>query len=135
MKSTLKHAFGLLVLLTFASLIGCKSDEPAPKPPMASGPIVPITTADLNAAKLQNAAVPQAVQTAFKHDYPEAAISNIELQMTSAGQSFYTISFIQKGVGGVGRYFRHRRAIARELTLDRRQHDGRLEADLPAGRN
>ena len=80
--------------------MGCKSKEPKPY----TGPAAPASVAEINAAKLQNATVPQAVQTAFGHDYPSASIDTIETHNTSGGDLYYQITFIQNGKGGVARY-------------------------------
>ena len=70
-----------------------------------TGPAAPPTVSEINAAKMQNAVVPQAVQNAFARDYPGAAINTIEMQSTSAGDSFYKIVFIRDGKPGAAQYF------------------------------
>ncbi len=100
----MKATFIVVVLISFACVTGCKSSD-APKTGMNSGPAVPATTAEINAAKLQNAIVPEPVQTSFGRDYPGASINTIEVHNTSAGDSFYQITFIRQGAAGVARYF------------------------------
>jgi len=100
----MKATFIILALFSFALATGCKSNDP-PKPQANSGPAAPPTSAELNSAKLQNAVVPQAVQTAFDRDYPGSAINTIEIHSTSAGDSFYEIDYIRQGSPGVARYF------------------------------
>ena len=91
----------LIVLLGLAAAPGCKSHS-NPEP---TGPAAPPTVSEINAAKMQNAVVPQAVQNAFARDYPGAAINTIEMQSTSAGDSFYKIVFIRDGKPGAAQYF------------------------------
>jgi len=90
----------VVLLLSLACAIGCKS-----KPKPMAGEPTPVSVAEINSAKLQNALVPQAAQTAFAHDHPEAAIDTIQVQNTSAGEMFYQIRYTSNGTGGVARYF------------------------------
>lgn len=95
---------GLLgVLLGVSLLAGCKSHKTEPAP--VSGSPTPMSVAEINSAKLANAQVPQAVQTAFGRDYPKAAIDAISLKNTSAGLGFYQITFVDQGKAGVATYY------------------------------
>ena len=104
MKTTLKATFIVVALFSFALASGCKSNDP-PKSQADSGAAAPPTSAELNTAKLQNAVVPQAVQSAFGRDHPGASINTIEIHSTSAGDSFYEIDYIRQGSPGIARYF------------------------------
>ena len=103
MKSAHLLVVGVVVLLlSLACAIGCKSK---PKPEPMAGQPAPVTAAEINSAKLQNALVPQAAQTAFAHDHPAAVIDTIEVRNTAAGEMFYQINYTGNGTGGVARYF------------------------------
>jgi hypothetical protein len=105
--SALVVVVGVVLLLSFASAIGCKS-KPKPEP---TGQPAPVTVEEINSAKFQNALVPQAAQTAFAHDHPAAVIDTIEVQNTSAGEMFYQIRYTANGSGGVARYFASGKAV------------------------
>ena len=100
--------FAAVVFLTVVCVIGCKSK---PKPEAYSGPAAPVTVAEINSSKMQAAVVPQAVQTTFGHDHPDAAIDTIVLRSTSAGDSFYQITYTSKGQPGIARYFATGKAV------------------------
>ena len=102
----MRTAFVILIvlLLGVGSVTGCKSKSKT-KPEPYTGPAAPPSVAELNSAKLQNAVVPQAVQTAFGHDHASAAISDIQLHSTSTGDSFYEITYMSKGIPGTARYY------------------------------
>ena len=98
----MRIALTLIVLVGLTCLSACKS-KPKPEPGL-SGPAPAVTAAEINAAKMQDAVDPQAVQAAFARDYPGAQISTIKLHSTSTGDSFYQIDFIRDGRPGIGKY-------------------------------
>jgi hypothetical protein len=98
-----KAAITTVLMSGLALGVGCKHHkDPAPGPAPAGASA---SVAEINSAKLNDATVPQAVQTAFMRDNPKAAIDTINLRTTSAGQVFYQITYISKGTPGTASYY------------------------------
>jgi hypothetical protein len=91
--------------LAFAATVGCHHAKTTPPPPASTPPAAPVSVGEINASKLQFADVPQPVRTVFNKDHPSAAIQNIKMSSTSAGMSFYEISYISDGQGGIAKYY------------------------------
>lgn len=94
-------AIALLSAGLAVSAAGCASSaENGPQ-----GPTPAVSTQEMNQAKMHDALVPQAVQTAFARDYPNAAIDTVRMHASSTGQNFYEVTYIRDGQSSVTRYF------------------------------
>ncbi|MGH7180007.1 MAG: hypothetical protein ACREJC_21700 [Tepidisphaeraceae bacterium] len=95
------------LILGLACAFGCQSSkkqESAQAPP-PQGTAASPTVAEINTAKFMGAQAPQAVQSAFARDYPNAAIGSVQQRNTSVGTSFFSISFIRSGQSGIANYY------------------------------
>ena len=100
-----KTAVTTLLMGALILLVGCKHNKTDDSAPTGPAPVAPPSVSEINTAKLNEATVPQAVQSAFGKEHPSAAIDKISLRSTSTGMSFYQITYISQGQPGVASYF------------------------------
>jgi hypothetical protein len=95
----------IVVMSGLIVLSGCKHEKQDAAPMTSGGAAAPPTVSEINSAKLNQATVPQAVQTEFNKAHPGASIDNIKMHATSTGQSYYEITYISQGQPGAATYY------------------------------